>query len=226
MNAIRKDEIIDNIHSIYVDQWDWEKVIGENERNKEVLFRVVEDIFDILKKTEKYVNNKFSCFKKKLPAHIKFISSSKLEKMYPNFSPKQREYEICKIHKAVFIYQIGWPLENGLPHDERAADYDDWLLNGDILVFDDILDLALELSSMGIRVNKESLKRQLDVKNELHKLNNPYCQAITNQELPFTIGGGIGQSRLCLFFLEKFHIGEVQSSIWKDIKELDDIKLL
>ena len=216
MNAIRKDEEVDNIHSIYVDQWDWEKVICDNERTLEYLFKVVKDIYYVLLQTQNLVNTKYPCFHDKLPESIFIISSEELLKLYPECSSKQREYLITKKHKAVFIYQIGHKLSNGLSHDTRAADYDDWNLNGDILVYDEMLDIALELSSMGIRVNKDSLNEQLTIKNELNKINNPYCQALINDELPLTIGGGIGQSRLCLFFLEKMHIGEVQSSIWNN----------
>ncbi len=214
MNAIRKDEEVDNIHSIYVDQWDWEKVIDEEERNLNYLFKVVKDIYCVLLQTQNLVNTKYPCFHDKLPEEIYIISSQDLLNMYPDKSAKEREYLITKNHKAVFIYQIGNTLSNNEPHDTRAADYDDWMLNGDILVYNEMLDIALELSSMGIRVDKNSLKEQLELKNESEKLNNPYCKAILNDELPFTIGGGIGQSRLCLFFLEKMHIGEVQSSIW------------
>ena len=216
MNAIRKDEEVDNIHSIYVDQWDWEKVISAEERTLDYLFKVVKDIYYVLLQTQNLVNTKYPCFHDKLPEEIYIISSEELLKLYPNNTSKEREYLITKEHKAVFVYQIGNKLSNGSIHDTRAADYDDWKLNGDILVYNEMLDIALELSSMGIRVDKDSLIEQLTVKNELEKLDNPYCQAIINNELPYTIGGGIGQSRLCLFFLEKMHIGEVQSSIWND----------
>lgn len=226
MNAIRKDEKLDNIHSAYVDQWDWEKVITEENRTKEYLFRVVKTIYKCLKKTEQFINHKYPCFNNKLPKKIHFIASNELEKKYPDLTPKQREYMICKEHKAVFIYQIGWPLNSGKPHDGRAADYDDWNLNGDILVFDEVIDTALELSSMGIRVDKQSLKQQLFYKKENFKLQNEYVKSILNDELPLSIGGGIGQSRLCMFFLEKKHIGEVQSSIWEDTANLKELQIL
>lgn len=226
MNAIRKDEELDEIHSIYVDQWDWEKIITRENRNLNYLFETVKKIFNALKQTEYYINNEYKCFKSKLPNDIYFISTKELETLYPNYSSKQREYEIVKKYKAVFIYQIGWPLNNGKSHDSRAADYDDWNLNGDIIVYNQIIDRALELSSMGIRVDSESIIKQLKQKNEEEKISNPYVQAILNDELPLTIGGGIGQSRLCLFFLEKKHIGEVQSSIWEETDELKELNIL
>lgn len=226
MNAIRKDETLDNIHSIYVDQWDWEKIIQNEDRNILYLLDIVNQIFDVLKETENYINQKYKIFETKLPKQIYQISTTKLEELYPNLTPKEREYEITKKHQAVFIYQIGWPLKNGISHDKRAADYDDWNLNGDILVYDKIIDTALELSSMGIRVDKNSIKEQLKQKNEEDKLDNPYVKAILNDELPLTIGGGIGQSRLCLFFLEKKHIGEVQSSIWEETEEIKKLNIL
>ena len=215
MNAIRKDEELDNLHSIYVDQWDWEKVISEEHRNKRYLFKTVRSIYSVIFKLAKISEKKWG-FAYNLPKNIYFISTKQLEKLYPNKSSKEREYLITKEHRAVFIYQIGWPLKNKLPHDGRAADYDDWNLNGDIIVFDDCIDSPIELSSMGIRVNKESLVKQLTYKNELYKLDNPYCQDILNDRLPLTIGGGIGQSRLCMYYLQKKHIAEVQSSYWPD----------
>ena len=229
MNAIRKDEQLDNLHSIYVDQWDWEKIVKSNQRNKNHLFSIVKKIYSVIYSLSQISEKKWG-FDYRLPKEITFISTSELEEKYPNKSNKEREYFICKEHRAVFIYQIGWPLSNGLPHDGRAADYDDWKLNGDIILFDDAIDAPIELSSMGIRVDATSLVKQLKYKNELEKLSNPYCQAITNNELPLTIGGGIGQSRLCMYYLQKRHIGEVQSSYWpeKMRKELEKqgIKLL
>lgn len=226
MNAIRKDEELDSLHSIYVDQWDWEKVISNDERNEEYLFKVVKLIYQSLKETESYINSEYGCFNKKLPDDIYIISTKELEELYKDKTSKEREYLISKKYHAVFIYQIGWPLSNGISHDGRAADYDDWLLNGDILVYDKIIDRAVELSSMGIRVNSGSIVKQLKHKGEEYKLNNPYVKAILNNELPLTIGGGIGQSRLCLFFLEKKHIGEVQSSIWQQDEELKKLNIL
>ena len=229
MNAIRKDEVMDNLHSIYVDQWDWEMIIDESKRNKSTLFKVVSKIYSVILKVSELSEKQWG-FDYKLPKKIFKISTKELEKMYPDKSPKEREYLICKEHRAVFIYGIGWPLKNKLPHDGRAADYDDWKLNGDIILFDDAIDASIELSSMGIRVNKDSLVKQLKYKKELDKLDNPYCQSIINNKLPFTIGGGIGQSRLCMYYLQKKHIGEVQSSYWSDEVIIDaekkDIKLL
>ena len=225
MNAIRRDEELDNLHSIYVDQWDWEMVITNEQRNYETLKEVVERIYSVLLYTEKKISQKYSYIKKELPSEIFFISTTELEERYPNLSRKERENAICKEKKAVFLYQIGWPLKDGLSHDGRAADYDDWNLNGDILLWYDVLDRAVEISSMGIRINEESLIKQLQHKGEEHKLNTPYCQQITKNELPLSIGGGLGQSRICMYFLRKMHIGEVQSSLWseEDLKKLKDL---
>ena len=229
MNAIRKDEVMDNLHSIYVDQWDWEMIIDESSRNKRFLFNVVNKIYSVIYKVASLSEKEWG-FNYDLPKKIFKISTKELEKRYPNKTPKEREYLICKEYRAVFIHQIGWPLKNKLPHDGRAADYDDWKLNGDIILFDDAIDAPIELSSMGIRVNKDSLVKQLKYKKELDKLDNPYCQSIINDKLPLTIGGGIGQSRLCMYYLQKKHIGEVQSSYWSDevIKDAEKkgIKLL
>ncbi len=230
MNAIRRDEELDAIHSVYVDQWDWEKVICKTDRTLEYLFKTVEDIYDVIRNVNNDVKQKFNNLSTDLPLKITFISTEELLNKYPHLNSKERENEITKEYKAVFIYQIGWPLSNGVVHDGRAADYDDWLLNGDILVWNDVLKMAFELSSMGIRVDKNSLVEQLKNKNELEKLDNEYCQEIMNDSLPLTIGGGIGQSRLCMFMLEKAHIGEVQVSVWSKeerIKlEQKNIKLL
>ena len=219
MNAIRKDETMDNIHSIYVDQWDWEKIILEKDRTKTYLFKVVNEIYSVILKVAKLSKKKWG-YEYNLPENIKKISTSKLEELYPDKTPQEREYIAAKEYGAIFLFQIGWPLKSNKPHDKRAADYDDWNLNGDIIVFDDAIDAPLELSSMGIRVNKESLVEQLKTKGELEKLNNPYCKSLLNDKLPLTIGGGIGQSRLCMYYLKKKHIGEVQSSYWpKEYKE-------
>ena len=222
MNAIRRDEELDNIHSVYVDQWDWERIIKKEERTTSYLESIVNTIFDVMKEVESLIVSKYPNLSKKLPDKIKFISSEELLVKYPNLSEKERENAICKEYGAVFIHQIGWPLSNGKSHDGRACDYDDWNLNGDILVWFDTLDIALELSSMGIRVNAESLIKQANHKGETKKLETPYSKALLNNELPLTIGGGIGQSRLCMFFLEKAHIGEVQASIWS----IEDIEIL
>lgn len=210
MNAIRQSEQTDNIHSYFVDQWDWEKILLPHHRNEIFLIETVETIYQALLKTQTMINEYFGFEDDLLPNQITFISSQELLDLYPNLSPKEREYQICKEKKAVFISQIGKVLSHGEKHDNRAHDYDDWELNGDILVYHPILDCALELSSMGIRVDKIALYRQ----SLPEQLESPYHLAIINEELPLTIGGGIGQSRLCMFFLRKAHIGEVQTSTW------------
>ncbi len=219
MNAIRKDEEMDSLHSIYVDQWDWERIISKDERTLRYLYKIVDQIYSVIYKVALISEKKWG-FTYNLPKKIKHITTKELEKLYPNNTPKEREYLITKEYRAVFISQIGWPLKNKLPHDGRAADYDDWKLNGDIILFDDKIDSPIELSSMGIRVDSLSLEKQLSYKNELDKLDNPYCQDILNDRLPLTIGGGIGQSRLCMYYLQKDHIGEVQSSYWpKELRQ-------
>ncbi|MDE7162325.1 MAG: aspartate--ammonia ligase [Anaeroplasmataceae bacterium] len=222
MNAIRRDEELDSLHSAYVDQWDWEKIITREERTIDYLKSTVRTIYSVLKETEEKVCQNYPCINRVLPEDIFFITTTELETLYPNLLPADREKEICKEKKAVFLMQIGGNLKNGLPHDGRAADYDDWKLNGDLLVYYEPLDIAFELSSMGIRVDEKSILEQLKVKKEEHKLNNPYVLDILHKNLPYTIGGGIGQSRLCMFFLKKVHIGEVQASIWpeEDITKL------
>ncbi len=222
MNAIRRDEVLDNIHSIYVDQWDWELIIDKDSRTLDFLKSTVSKIYHVIKTVSNDISLKYSKCVPNLPNDIFFISSSELEKNYPNLSRKERESAIVSKYKAVFIYQIGWDLLDGLPHDNRAADYDDWNLNGDILLWYDELNIPLEISSMGIRVDETSIIKQLEKKNETHKKNNAYVKSVINHELPYTIGGGIGQSRLCMFLLKKRHIGEVQASIWSD----DDINTL
>ena len=216
MNAIRRDEELDNIHSMYVDQWDWEKIIKKTERRITYLKKVVSKIYSVILSIAKDMNKKYPSLTYDLPSEIYFITTKDLETKYPNNTPKERENLITKEHKAVFLMQIGLPLSNGKSHDGRAADYDDWRLNGDLLVWHEPLEMALELSSMGIRVDEVSLIKQLKVKNELFKLDNAYCKALINKELPYTIGGGIGQSRLCMYFLKKKHIGEVQASLWPE----------
>ncbi len=227
MNAIRRDEDTDNTHSIYVDQWDWEKIIGKEERNIDTLKETVKAIYKSLKNTEKYMAIQYDYIEEILPKEIFFITSQELLDMYPDKTPKEREYLICKEKGAVFLMQIGGELSNGEKHDGRAPDYDDWSLNGDILVYYPVLDIALELSSMGIRVDEDSLLQQLDVTNCNDCKNMPFQKAILDKELPYTIGGGIGQSRLCMFFLRKAHIGEVQSSLWphKMLEEAEKIGL-
>lgn len=215
MNAIRKDENLDKLHSIYVDQWDWERIINKEDRHEQYLFSVVNDIYSVIYKLSKKVKHKYK-LDHNLPKKITFVSTQELMDRYPLLTNKEREKEITKLNKAVFIYQIGWPLKDNKPFDGRASDYDDWNLNGDILVYSGTIDEAIELSSMGIRVDKDALKKQVAYKKENHKLDNPYCKKILNDELPLTIGGGIGQSRLCMFYLKKKHIGEVQASYWPD----------
>lgn len=226
MNAIRRDEIVDNLHSFYVDQWDWERVITEGDRNLTFLKTIVRRIYTVIRDTEKKVCEHYPLLPEPfLPTHIHFVHSEELEQMYPNLTPKEREDAIAKQYGAVFIIGIGYPLKNGLPHDGRATDYDDWItetengyhgLNGDIIVYYPILEQAVELSSMGIRVSPSSLKLQLQMRGEMRKASLPYHSSLINGELPLTIGGGIGQSRLCMVYLRKVHIGEVQASIWPD----------
>ena len=225
MNAIRPDEKLDNLHSIYVDQWDWEKVISPKDRNPNYLTEIVEKIYDVIKRTEKYIAYLYPDIKPVLPEKITFIHTEDLAESYPNSSPKQREEIICKDKKAVFLIGIGADLKNGKPHDGRAPDYDDWSsptvegkrgLNGDILVYNPVLDCAFELSSMGIRVDAETLLKQLTIRNVLDRKELYFHKRLLENSLPQSIGGGIGQSRLCMFFLRKAHIGEVQSSIWSE----------
>lgn len=227
MNAIRRDEELDNFHSVYVDQWDWERIINKANRNMTFLKQIVKKIYKAICTTQTKVMKKYPSLTNKLPKDIKFIKSYDLYKMYPDKTPKERETLICKEYGAVFVSQIGWPIDGKDPHDGRAADYDDWKLNGDILVYFEVLDCALELSSMGIRVDKESLVSQIGFKKEQAKLASPYSQDILNDRLPLTIGGGIGQSRLCMFMLNKMHVGEVQSSLWtnEDMEILSENKI-
>lgn len=216
MNAIRRDEDLDAIHSLYVDQWDWERIIRQEDRTISYLENTVKRIYRALKETEEAVSKEYPSLKAILPQEITFIDSEALLKAYPNKSPKEREYAIVKAKKAVFIERIGAELSNGEPHDKRAPDYDDWELNGDILVYYPVLDIALELSSMGIRVDPEALTKQLALSHQERRSALPFQKAVLQGELPYTIGGGIGQSRLCLFYLKKAHIGEVQCSLWDE----------
>lgn len=216
MNAIRKDEKLDNIHSIYVDQWDWEKVITKDERTLDYLFDTVRKIHEVILITAQELNKKYPSTNINLNKEIHFVNSADLIDEYPGLDAKQREYEVVKKYKAVFIYGIGYKLKDGNPHDLRSSDYDDWNLNGDLLYYDELLDIALELSSMGIRVDKDSLAKQLKEANEEYKTKFTYHKMILNDELPLTIGGGIGESRLCMLLMNKVHIGEVQSSIWDE----------
>lgn len=216
MNAIRRDEVTDNIHSIFVDQWDWEKIISREQRNLDFLKETVRMVYKVLRKTEKYMAIQYDYIEEILPHDIFFITTGELEEMYPQATPKEREYFICKEKGAACIMQIGDKLKSGEPHDGRAPDYDDWALNADIVVYYPVLDIALELSSMGIRVDEKSLVSQLEKAGCHERAELPFQKSILTGELPLTIGGGIGQSRICMFFLRKAHIGEVQSSLWKE----------
>ena len=216
MNAIRRDEITDNIHSIFVDQWDWEKIIKKDERTIATLMDTVKIVYKCLRKTEKYMAIQYDYIEEILPHDIFFVTTQELADMFPDNTPKEREYYIAKAKGAVCIMQIGDVLENGERHDGRAPDYDDWSLNADIVVYYTVLDIALELSSMGIRVDKKALLSQLKKAGCEERKDLPFQKAIINEELPYTIGGGIGQSRICMFFLRKAHIGEVQSSLWPE----------
>ena len=223
MNAIRADEELDNLHSIYVDQWDWEKSIEESDRNLDYLKATVEKIYDAIRQTELMIYRRFPHITPSLPEQITFIEAEDLLRQYPDMTPKERENEVAKKYGAVFIIGIGGDLSNGEPHDGRAPDYDDWStmnsdgyagLNGDIVVWNPVIERAFELSSMGIRVSPESLKRQLDIRGCRERAELPFHKALIEGRLPYSIGGGIGQSRLCMFILQKAHIGEVQASIW------------
>ncbi len=225
MNALRPDEELDNIHSIYVDQWDWEKVIDRDQRSLAYLKKVVRRIYEAIKVTENKLYVEFPQIEPMLPEDIFFIHSEQLLQQYPNMTPKERENAIVKKHKAVFIIGIGGELSDGSVHDGRASDYDDWTtrnedgydgLNGDLLLWNPVLESAFEVSSMGIRVDESALKKQLKMRAEEWKSDLMYHRMLLGGELPYTIGGGIGQSRLCMFLLRKAHIGEIQSSIWPD----------
>lgn len=221
MNAIRRDEVTDNIHSIFVDQWDWEKVIEKNQRNLDTLKETVRQVYKVLRKTEKYMSIQYDYIHEILPKDIFFVTTRELEEMFPDYTPKEREYYIAQAKGAVCIMQIGDKLECGEPHDGRAPDYDDWTLNADIVVYYPVLDIALELSSMGIRVDEVSLKEQLDKAGCPERAELPFQKAILEKKLPYTMGGGIGQSRICMFFLRKAHIGEVQCSLWPEEMETE-----
>lgn len=216
MNAIRRDEALDNLHSCYVDQWDWEKVINKEDRNDETLESTVRNIFKIIKHMQHEVWYKYPEAVNHLPKEIVFIDSEELLRKYPDKTPKERENLITRECGCVFIKRIGAALSNGKPHDGRAPDYDDWELNGDILFWFDWLDMALEISSMGIRVDEKSLDKQLSISGCDDRRALPYHKMLLNGELPHTIGGGIGQSRLCMLLLNRAHVGEVQSSIWPE----------
>lgn len=223
MNAIRRDEICDNLHSIYVDQWDWEKIITAEDRNVDYLKQTVRSIYGAILLSAKAIEEKYPVLDCYLPDDIAFVSTYELEEKYPNLTPKERENAAAKEYGAVFVMQIGGRLKNGEKHDGRAPDYDDWKLNGDILVYNRVLDSAFELSSMGIRVDRDSLLAQLKAENAEDRLKYEFHKLLVSGALPLTIGGGIGQSRLCMFLLQKAHIGEVQVSIWPE-KEIQKCK--
>ncbi len=216
MMAVRRDDLMDETHSIYVDQWDWEKIIEAKDRKISYLKRIVKKIVKAIKRTSDYVSKQCGFDLPQISEKVEFITTQKLLELYPTLSPKEREYEFVKKHKTAFIIGIGDKLSNKEPHDLRAPDYDDWHLNGDIFFYHEVLDIALEISSMGIRVNEKSLPVQCKKTNTLERLSLPYHKAVLENKLPLTIGGGIGQSRLCMLLLGRAHIGEVQSSYWPD----------
>lgn len=216
MQAIRRDETLDNLHSLYVDQWDWERVITREERTEDVLRWSVEAIIGAICNTQRALCNSFSSLERFLPDEATFLTSQELEDRYPDLTPKQRENAAAKEYGAVFLSQIGGKLKSGKPHDSRAPDYDDWSLNGDILLWYPVLDCAVELSSMGIRVDAETMRSQLALAGCTKRETLPFHRQVLQDQLPLTMGGGIGQSRICMLLLEKAHIGEVQSSVWPD----------
>jgi aspartate--ammonia ligase len=213
MNAIRPDEELDNIHSLYVDQWDWERVVTKEQRNEEFLMKMVHKIYDAIKKTERMIASEYD-LPRTLPESISFVTTQELEDRYPSLSRKEREDAVAKAVGAFFLMKIGWPLKDGKSHDGRAPDYDDWHLNGDIIVYNPVLQAAFELSSMGIRVDKDALVKQLEASGCADRLGLEFHKMLMDGKLPLSIGGGIGQSRLSMFLLGKAHIGEVQASIW------------
>lgn len=224
MNAIRRDEETDAIHSVYVDQWDWEKVIAREQRTLDTLKDTVNSIYAVLKNTERYMVNEYPALgeafeKYPLPERITFMTTSEMEDAYPELTPKQREHRVAKEYGAVCIMQIGGKLKSGKPHDGRSPDYDDWSMNCDIVLYFDVLDIAFEISSMGIRVDEEALAKQLDEAGCNDRRELAFHKAILEKKLPYSIGGGIGQSRLCMYFLKKMHIGEVQASVWPEAQE-------
>ena len=216
MTAIRRDEELDAIHSVYVDQWDWEKIIGKENRTYDTLKRGVKAVYRALRHTEDYICDEYDYITKLLPEKLTFISAAQLEEEYPDMTPKERELMACKEYGAIFLTGIGGKLPSGKIHDGRAPDYDDWSLNGDLMVYYPINDMALELSSMGIRVDEDTLKKQMAERGITGYEDIPFHRALLDGKLPYTMGGGIGQSRMCMFFLRKKHIGEVQASIWPE----------
>ena len=216
MNAIRRDDDIDNTHSIYVDQWDWERVITLEERSIDTLVKIAGQLFDMLKETENIVADKFPGIKRHLPSKLTVLSTRELFDLYPNMNANQREDAICRKHGAVFLTQIGDELTPGIKHGDRSPDYDDWTMNGDLLFYYPVLDRAMEISSMGVRVDAAALKSQLTKANAEDRLSLPYHRMVLGGELPLTVGGGLGQSRICMFMLDRAHIGEVQVSVWPE----------
>ena len=214
MNAIRRDEDLDNLHSVYVAQWDWEKVITKEDRNEAYLHETVNTIYNSIKNLGDYVNRLYRNIRTQLPNEIFFVTSQELEDVFPNISPEERENKIVKEKGAVFIQGIGGKLMSGKKHDGRSPDYDDWDLNGDIILWNDVLETAFEISSMGIRVDADAMEKQLAASGNLDRREHSFHKAVLADELPYSIGGGIGQSRLCMYFLRKAHIGEVQASVW------------
>ena len=232
MNAVRPDEVLDNLHSIYVDQWDWEITMLEEERNVDFLKRIVRKIYRVMRRTELYVHEKYPEVGTELPKEITFVHSEALEERYPDLSPAERENRIAEEKGAVFVIGIGSPLKNGKPHDGRAPDYDDWVtpngrglgLNGDIIVWYSVMGRALELSSMGIRVSPETLAEQLEIRSCTERRGLYFHQKLLAGELPLCVGGGIGQSRLCMYFLRKAHVGEIQAGLWPDAMKEDCLR--
>ena len=216
MNAIRRDEELDNIHSIYVDQWDWERIIRKEDRTPEYLKNTVQSIVDVICDASEALKKKFPQIGVSLERNVSFITSQELEDLYPDNTPEEREYLYAKEHKTIFIMQIGKALSSGKPHGNRAPDYDDWKLNGDIIFWNDVLGIAFEISSMGIRVDPDAMDRQLRAAGCDHRRQLPFHKMLLNDELPLTIGGGIGQSRLCMLLIGCAHIGEVQTSLWDE----------
>ena len=227
MTAIRRDEDTDNLHSIYVDQWDWEKVIEKKDRNFETLKKNADSVYEAMKETEAYIAGKYDYIKDQLPGKMTYITTQELEDMYPELDSKGRERAIVKKHGAVFVSQIGDKLRSGKKHDGRAPDYDDWTLNGDIIVYYPVLDISFEVSSMGVRVDENALMRQLEAAGCPERKELAFQKSLLEGRLPYTIGGGIGQSRICMYFLRKAHIGEVQSSVWPEemLEEAGKIQL-
>jgi aspartate--ammonia ligase len=223
MNAIRPDEVLDNLHSLYVDQWDWERVIGEGDRNLDFLKFIVKKLFEVIKRTEFVIYEHFNKIEPILPDDITFIHSEELQSEYPELTPREREIEAARKYGAIFVIGIGATLADGKPHDGRAPDYDDWItpthkgykgLNGDIILWNPVLKTAFEISSMGIRVNRETLIRQLEITDTVERKDLMFHKRLLSGELPLCIGGGLGQSRICMFYLRKAHVGEIQASVW------------